>query len=336
MQNFNTNQTRYLYVAGAIDSNVDTNLDINLVQAASGELFFSYRNADGLLTRSDTFDPKKIVSLKKTLGSALAKPLAAHIVAVDTSKVTLANLVGKTLDCIITIHEYVDYDESSTRTFVASVVGDATNTASAAAFHKDLAIAIAKALPKPDAQYPMIKVYSSGTEVTDKTAASAVTGATAGVVLVEAQQKYVVGKLSGEPIHITVAFRLAEGNMEDIAWGTDTLSTVAAVNTAQSTSISPVSISGTYALADLEYFAAGEKGDYYRGSVWPNDYPFTPAITNFSKVYDVLSIEYYWAGDAENVQKSPRLIQVAAEHNDTASSDICSILYSTINTAMSA
>ena len=334
MQNFNTNQTRFLYVAGAIDANVDTNLDIALGQMATGELFFKYKNADGLLTRSDTFDPKKIVCLKKTLGSDLAKPLEAHVVAVDTSAVTLSNLIGKSVNCIITIHSYLDYDDSSTYTFAATVVGNSTNTASAAAFHKDLAIAIAKALPKPDKGYPMIKVYSSGTEVTASTAASGVTGAAAGVVLVAAPQKYVRGKLSGEPIHFSVAFRYSPTNMEDIVWGTDTVSTVAAVNSAQSTSISPVSISGTYALADLEYFAAGEKGDYIRGSVWPNDYEFTPAI-NLSTVYDVLSIEYYWAGDAENVQKSPRLIQVAAPHNNTAASDICTLLYDAIDAAMS-
>lgn len=333
MQNFNTNQTRFLYVAGAIDSNVDTNLDIALGQAATGEMFFKYKNADGLLTRSDTFDPKKIVSLKKTTYDKLAKPLVAHVVAVDTTAVTLANLVGKTVNCIITIHNYLDWDDSTSYTFVASVVGNSTNTASAAAFHKALAMAIAKALPKPDKSYPMIKVYSSGSEVTAATADSSVTGASAGVVLVEAPQKYVRGKLSGEPVRISVAFRYAPSNTEDIVWGTDTVSTVAAVNTAQSTSISPTSISGTYALADLEYFAAGEKGDIVRGSTWPNNYEFTPAITDFTKNYDVLTIEYYWAGEAENVQKSPRLIQVAAEHNSTAELDICTQLYNTISAA---
>ena len=64
-----------------------------------------------------------------------------HTVAVDTSVVTLANLVGKTVDCVITIHGIISYDASDTITVVASVVGDSTNTASAAAFHKALAMA---------------------------------------------------------------------------------------------------------------------------------------------------------------------------------------------------
>ncbi len=310
MTNFNTNQTRHFYVAGAVDSNVDTNLDIALGQTATGELYFKYKNADGILTRSDTIDPKRIVDLSKTPKAKMEKPLMGYKVAVDTSVVTLSNLVGKTLDCIITIQEYLDYDADSSRTFVASVVGDSTNTASAAAFHKALAMAIAKALPLPDKQYPMIRVYSSGSEVTATTAASDVTGASGGVVLVQGLQKYVRGKLNGEPCPFVVTFRYRKDNTEDIAWGTATKMTVAAINTADSSSISPTVVPSQYGLADLEYFALGERGDYYRGFNFPNNYDTTYAI-NLASNYDVLNIEYYWAGQAENVQKSPRLIQIA-------------------------
>lgn len=310
MTNFNTNQTRHFYVAGAIDSNVDTNLDIALGQTATGEFYFTYKNADGLITRSDTIDPKRIVCLKKTTKAQMEKPLMAHKIAVDTTAVTLSGLVGKTLNCNITIHQIADYDDSSSVTFTASVVGNSTNTASAAAFHKDLAIAIAKALPKYDKSYPLIKVYSNGSEVTASTAAADVTGASGGVVLVQGLQKYVRGKLNGEPCPFSVAFSYSASNVEDIVWGTDTVSTVAAVNTADTSSIAPTVVPAVYGIADLEYFALGERGDYYRGFNFPNNYETTYAI-NLASDYDILSIEYYWAGEAENVQKSPRLIQIA-------------------------
>ena len=257
MQNFNTNQTRHFYVAGAVGSEgaVANNLDIVIAgPIATGEMYFVYKNADGLVTRSDTFDPKKITSLKKTDASNLDKPLMAHTIAIDT-------------------------------------------------FHKDLAIAIAKALPKFDKQYPLIKVYSNGAEVTANTAAADVTGSADGVILVEGLQKYVRGKLTGEPCPFSVAFRLADGNMGDIAWGTDTVAKAAAP-------VSPIVYPGARTLADLEYFALGERGDVYRGSMWPNEYTPTYSI-DLSQTYDVLTIEYYWAGGAENVQKSPRMIQVA-------------------------
>ena len=66
----------------------------------------------------------------------------------------------------------------------------------------------------------------------------------------------------------------------------------------------------------------------YRGSMWPNDYATTYSINPNAGTYSVLSIEYYWQGGAENVQKSPRMIQVAAP--ETQSNDIVTTLYNTI------
>lgn len=304
MKNFNTNQTRHFYVAGAVKSNVENNLDIALAKTETGELFFKYKNADGIVTRSDTIDPKKVVCLKNTVSEAMARKLMAHTIAVDSDAVTLSDLVGKTVDCIITINGLFDYDAANSCTFVASVRGTAANTASPAAFHKDLAIAIAKALPKYDPQYPLIRVYSNGTEVTANTPATDVTGAAAGVVLVEGPQKYVRGKLSGEPCQFTVAFRYAASNVEDVVWGKETI--------APSEITGMTVIPANYELADLEYFALGERGDYYRGATWPNNYEPTYAIDITGETsYNVLSIDYFWSGEAENVQRSPRLIQVA-------------------------
>ena len=322
MRNFNTNQTRNLYVALAIDSNVDTNGDIALKTAATGEMFFSYKNGDGILTRSDTFDPKKVVSVTKATAASMATKLKMHTVAVDTTAVTLANLIGKTVSLVVTFHQVGDYDEASTISFVASVVGNSTNTASATAFHKALAIAIAKALPKQYSSF--LKVFSNGTQVLPTTPESSVTGAAAGVVLVEAAQKYVRGKLSGEPVPFSVAFKLHSSNDEDIVWGTDTI--------ADSNITGNLIVPANYALADLEYFALGERGDEYRGFNYPNDYTPTYLINPNSGTYNVLSVQFYWNGNAENVQKSPRLIQVAAPATD--SNDIVTTLYNTIKAAV--
>ncbi len=306
MANFNTYQTRNLYVAKAkkdAANAVTTAGDIYLGTTATGEAFFSYMNADGNLTRSDLIYPKNVKSLKKTAAADMNIKLKQHTVAIDTTKVSLSDLVGKTLTCVVTIHEMVSYDPSDTLTVTAAVVGNSTNTASAAAFHKDLAIAIAKALPKRD--FPYLRVFSSGTEVTSKTKAADVTGAAAGVVLVQSPQKWVRGKLSNEPLDFSVAFHLHGSNVEDVDWGTDTV--------AASTISGYQTIPSAYGLADLEYFTLGERGDYYRGSTWPNNYEPTYMINpaDTSTTYDVLSIEYAWQGSAENIQKSPRMIQVA-------------------------
>lgn len=310
MHNFTTNQTRNFYVASKVATATDVasfdNLDIALGNTATGELFFKYKNADGLATRSDSFVPARITSLKKTAAADMARPLLAHTIKIDTDKVTLSDLVGKTLDCVVTIHGVFDYDDSNTISFTASVTGNSTNTASAAAFHKALAEALALAQPQYDKKYPFVNVFSSGALVTRAIAkAGTATGSADGVVLVEGLQKYVRGKLTGEPSSFSVAFRYAPNNYELIDWGTDTV--------AESTIDGYKEVPANYALADLEYFALGERGDQYRGAFWPNDVETTYVIDPFgSTAYDVLSVEFYWAGDAENVQKSPRLIQVAA------------------------
>lgn len=317
MANFNTYQTRHFYAAKAIDTNVDTNGDIALKTTATGECYFSYRNADGLLTRSDLFDPKKIVSLKKTTAANMATKLMAHSITVDTTAVTLANLVGKNINLNVTLHEVISFDESDTLTVVASIVGNSTNTASAAAFYAAMAKALVNAVPKmPEAPF---KVFLGSTEITKATADSSYPDNATALVIVEAAQRFVLGKMSNDPYKISVAFSASGSNVDDTVWGKDTVAASAiSGNTV---------ISGAYKLAELEYFALGERGDIYRGSLWPNDYTPTYVI-DVTKNYNVLSIEYFWQGSAENVQKSPRMIQVAAEA--AVSDDIVTTLYNSL------
>ena len=310
MTNFNTYQTRHLYVAKAIDSSVDTIGDIALGTTAENEyFFFKYMNADGLLTRSDLINPCWIRSVKKTAAADMARPLQMHTIAVDTNAVTLSSLVGKTLTCTLTFQEFIDYAPNSTYTVTAAVVGNSTNTANSTAFHKALAEAIALALP--DRAYPLAKVFSNGSEVTKAIAkAGSAVGASGGVVVVEAPTKYVRGKLSGEPIPFTVSFSLKDGNVGDIAWGTDTVT--------ESNISGNTVMPANYVVADLEYFCLGERGDVYRGSTWPNNFEPTYMV-DLSKNYDIVTVEYYWQGTAENVQKSPRMIQIACEVSGSGS-----------------
>ena len=309
MQNFNTNQTRHFYVVGAVKRVApESKLDITPNITDTGELFFSYKNNDGIVTRTDTINIKKVVSVKKATAAKMAKPILAHKITIAADVVAnLSNLIGKVFALTVNIHQYGDYDEASSRAFVATVIGDSTNTASAAAFYKALAVAIAKALPTPDAYYPLLKVFAPA-EVTKSTKVSDISGTPAAVYLVPGLQKYVRGKLTADPCPLSVASRLHDG--DDTVWAEDEAKTVAKFNTADSVSLSPVVVPAVYTIADLEYFALGERGDVYRGFNFPNDYPINPAI-DLTQSYDMLSVEYYWSGDAENVQKSPRLMEFA-------------------------
>ena len=306
MANFNTNQARHLYVAGTKKSTIAgiANAgDIYVGTTATGELYFVYKNGDGIVTRSDTIPAANIEYFNKKAAADLAHKLLAHTVAIDTNVVSLSALAGKTVTINIDVQEYISLSPADKLTVTASVdVTSAMNTA--ALFHKALAIAIAKAMPKRN--IPLFRVFSNGSEVTADTADSAVTGAAGGVVLVATPQKWIRGKMSNEPFNLVVSTSYKADNLSDVAWGTDTVAASA---------ISGYTVlSNSYQLADLEYFCLGERGDVYRGAMWPNNYEPTYMI-NVATNYDVLTIQYFWQGHAENIQKSPRTIQIAGSQS---------------------
>ena len=306
MRNFNTNQTRHFYVAEAIASGTDvsSNLDIKMKSLATGEIFFSYKNADGIVVRSDTIDPKKIASLKKAYATASGSvpgmdiPLKKHTITINTvNYASYTNLKGKKIKLTITVHQAFDYDDGNTRPFVVYYNVPA-NLASAQALYEALDAEIDKVLP---AQY------------------ATVTSGAGGLVLTEKVGKFVRGKLTGEPCPLSIAFGII-GDDEPL-WGVDTVS--------NSSSVYP----SYYTIADLEFFSYGERGDMYRGFNYPNDYNTKySVVTDGTKNYDMISIEYYWAGDAENVQKSPRLIEIAMPH--AVSDNPIDALYDLVAAAM--
>lgn len=310
MANFNTYQARQFYVAKAIDDDLDTVGDIYLKTTANGKAFFNYVNADGLLTATDVFDPKNIVSLRKTEAAEMDIPLMAHTITLNTNEVaSLTALVGKAVNLTVTINQFMSYDMADTVSVVASIVGDATNTGSQNAFNKAIAKALVNAIPTFAGEKPF-KVFIGSTEITKDTADGSYPGS-GSLIIVEAAQKWYRNKMSKEAFPLTIS-----SDAEGLAWAADAV--------AKSTITNNKVIPSAYQLADLEAFALGERGNIYRYGNEPNYEPPTYMI-DVAKEYNVLSIEYYWQGGAENVQKSPRMIQIAAEAAD--SNDVVTTLY---------
>lgn len=80
--------------------------------------------------------------------------------------------------------------------------------------------------------------------------------------------------------------------------------------TAASDNVNTASVtgSGMAKLKDLEYFCAGEKGDVYRGAMWPNEIPFVSKLTG-SETH-VHTIHYYEDLGNEAAQKSEKTIVI--------------------------
>lgn len=309
MANFNTYQTRNLYV---VKDYKDMPQDLancvagdlyTMGTAATGEIFFKYFNGDGQLTRTDLIRPASIISLKKTKAAEMDTPVPAYTITLD-SAVTLANCVGKVFTITVNLHQLLSYDMNDSMAVTASVVGDATNTANAAAFYLAVKGAIENVTPK-----------------FTKAAAYTVSSSSSGVVVTPAPGAYRRGLLSKDIFTLSFSSRL---HGDDIAWA----------NVAEAASAS-VKIPSVYAIADLEEFALGERGDQFRGYAYPHNYEPT-YLVDLSKEYDMVSIEFAWQGNAENIQKSPRMIQLACECTGTgsqATSDADSI-YDAVAAAM--
>lgn len=82
---------------------------------------------------------------------------------------------------------------------------------------------------------------------------------------------------------------------------------------------------GLKKLKDLEYFCAGEKGDVYRGAMWPNEIPFESKLAGVDGTYNIHTIHYYEDLSNEAVQKSEKtmiIVTAGATKDIFASEDI--------------
>lgn len=282
MANFNTYQTRNLYVVKSFlqSGEPDAAGELAMGTTATGEIFFKYFNGDGQAVRSDLIRPKSIISLKNTASADMDIPVPEYTLTLN-SAVSLANCVGKVFTLTINLHQVLSYDMNDSMAVTASLVGDATNTANATAFYAAFVTEIQKVMPK----------FVKGTAFT-------VTSSANGIVITPNPGPYRRGLLSKEIFPLTFGSRL---HGDDIAWA----------EVAEAASAS-VKIPSVYEIADLEYFTLGERGDAFRGFFWPHNYEPT-YLVDLTKTYDIVSIEFAWQGNAENIQKSPRMIQLACE-----------------------
>lgn len=350
MRNFSTNQTRGFYTAvrnRTGETSMDNIGDVTLVtitpeeNGAAEAIAFKYRNGHGKLTRTDTIGVNAIRSIN--CKEAAGTPLQMHTLTIDSSVFDISNkklannndALGKTFITRIDISQLFDYNPSNSLGFVAGIVGDATNLGSASAFYKAMAVAIVNGVPAPDKDHPYIRVYgkknddSFTDEIKKGDAVGDISGTLKAIAIVAGPQKFVLGKLSGDPCPIALSTTVKIGEFDEYKWGS--------VAVAASIISGMTEIPGAQALAELEYFALGEKGDYERGYRYPNDYDHTPEyLINTSKSYKVMTIEYFLAGNAEDVQKSPRTLQIAAEISGTGSTATCILdgLYSAVLTAI--
>ena len=329
MATFSTNQAKHLYVAKAVDTNLDTVGDIAAVAAGDKDIVLKYVGNDGVV-RSDIINTDNIVYAKAIKASSMEQFLDSSYVAVNTVAANQHYILKVIIDSFSSLGEedkgfiFADYMSKSTDAAKEILAG--------------LAVNLAKNATKA-AYNPLINVYvttkSAGQTLTvgtdtwkvnasDAPATVAAYGTLAGLVIEAADQSWTLGKEAFELLKFNVtASKIISGGVE-VNWATVTKGT---------THVNPA-LKNSKKIADLEWFCMGERGDVYRGMGYPNNFEFSPLVNPAAQYgYHVIDIAYFYAGDAEDIQKSPKEIVIVAPAEGDTTYTVINAVAGAINTA---
>lgn len=306
------NQVRQLYVAKTLKTSttaLTTTGDIvPKADTAKTTLYFQSMSPAGIVA-SDKIDIKNVISAKATASKDLAHELVRYSVILDAD-VSATPVAGQNYILRLAFRQYIGLSEEDQYFKYGEVIARSGMTASD--FYKKMAISLAKNLENKTESTPLVNIYlnSAAADGTDVPVTATTKESDLNkndynkIIIEEAEQPWVLGMMPQAFIPFTPQFLTITVDGEDRLWG------VATVVTSKKT------VPDGHLIADLEYFCMGARGDIYRGMGYPNIIK-TTYLVDPTQEYDTLDISYYWAGGAEDVQKSPRTITLVTVADDS-------------------
>lgn len=311
MATFSVNQVRHLYVAKSLKTTtaqLTTAGDILLkADTAKTTLYFQYYSPAGLIESSDKIHIPNVTYAKATSSKDLAKKLDRYQVVLDANINGGAPVAGQDYILRLAFRQYVGLSPEDQYWKYGMV--HAVSGMSASNFYRDLALSLGKNLAREAT--PLVTIYlvsgAPGSEYYTKvdidTDPASLRDVYTGIQIEQVAQDWILGVMPQGYIPFAVQPTNITYEGDERIWGTVT--TITPINTVQN----------GHEIADLEYFCMGARGDLYRNMGWPNVIHTTYLVDPTQK-YDVLDINYYWAGGAEDVQKSPRTLTLVAVDSD--------------------
>ena len=322
MATYSVNQVRHLYVVKELKRGVTqltTAGDILLkVDKAKSTMYFQYFSPAGVIESSDKIDIKNITYAKFTSSQALVKKLDRYQVVLDSTINGGAPVAGQDYLLRLAFRQYVGLSPEDQYWKFGMV--HAVSGMKASDFYKAMALSLARNIAREAT--PLVTIYLvtdklAYTTVTIDTNPATLTDTYIGIQIEQVAQDWILGVMPQGYIPFAVQPTNITFEGDERIWGTVT--TVTPINFVQN----------GHDIADLEYFTMGARGDFYRNMGWPNGIHTTYLVDPTQK-YDTLDISYYWAGDAEDVQKSPRTITLVTV--DDGNNTTMKGLIKTINT----
>jgi len=315
--NVTTNQVDQLYVVSAETA-------AGVAPAATGDLqvlkssseglgkgdthYFKYMGAAGL-ERTDLLKEGQITEVKITDASAQAIPL--HRVVVELKPEVLSAgkpIMGEDYELKIAISQFQDLAEDSIYYKYGFVHTNVVSTPDVDTFWREMAKSLAKNFSREITKF--FKFYITDGNLEDEILLSGepktsnvASGAATGIIIEEQAQ---IGHLAlmpttGVDFKVTTDTIVVDG--DEIKWGDVKDATVYDF------------IKNGYAIADMEYFYQGERGDQYRMFAAPQDRIEVERLVDKTKEYDVIDIHYYFVDSLGGAQKSEKDLTIVVEHD---------------------
>lgn len=314
---FSVNQNRQLYVVKALketklsaEGSTVTPGDCYLGKDVQGNFFFQYINAKGEAIRTDLVNNCKINYIRKTAAQDMIPLVNKYTVAVNSNLLTNNNVpAGKHYILRLNFSKMVGISDEDT----GMVFGDYyTETATAATdLLKRIALSLAKNIAADKTQTKLAKIKIGNTEVKASMSFSDLAEVSGNLTITEMGQDWSRGKRQFAVLPFTVSGNKVTIDGVDVAWLATENGVVPSVTEKALTKNGKL-------VADLEWFCAGEKGDQYRGILWPYNID-TDYLVDADTDYDLIDISYYYSGDNEDIQHSSKVLTLACLTSLTSS-----------------
>lgn len=326
---FSTNQNRQLYVATAVDANLDTLGDVAVKTDAEGGKYIIQKGHGGLV-RSDIIPVGSVMWANVSGPEDTAIKLKAYEIdfasdGVDST--TTANTANAKpvsgQDYILRINFTQMYGMSDEDIYQKFGAVHATASMKKYDFFKAMAYSLVKnfsRLYQPLVQiaigtaidstshYKVIDRVSKEEDGTihlwqaDGTEISYTSGTdnTKLYILEKSQvDEWALGTKQYTPVYFKPFTTTIQNGVNEVTWGkvTDVTSTYAQT------------VGNGYKFADLEYFCMGERADQYRNIGWPNAI-HTKYMVDPTKTYFSIDIHYAYQGDNHAIQKSEKTMTI--------------------------
>lgn len=302
MATFSSNQVRHFYVAEAYSADQVTASSTVGTLSVGGNadtgVYLAYSGPGGLV-RSDLINPAKIAYAKVTPASKMARPLRKDEVALDANINSGAPIVGQDYLLRIAFKQHIGLSTEDQYFKYGAV--RVTPGMTAAQFYETMVDSLEKNFSREAT--PLLKFSVNDTDT--------------GIVIEEIEQPWVLGKMESMPLFYSIQPDLVSVDGVEMIWGTVTADTPTTF------------VKNGKQIADLEYFAMGERADLYRGIGFPHNVE-TTYLVDPAKEYSIIDLGFYYSGDGEDVQKSQKVVTVAVPDGDTGAE------YTTVNAILGA